>query len=94
MYKLSKDYKLLFKKICEGNEVACFVDYRYRTEAGFEKHPCRDICKIKRHGEYDIKIGARGISYGDIYPFNKKDGTEKDIFINSCKAANIEWIQP
>ena len=94
MYKLSKDYKLLFEKICDGHVAACFVDYMIRCGDGYKPHPIRDICQIKRKDEYEISISARGISYGNIYDFDSVHGTEEEVFINTCKAGNIEWIQP
>lgn len=90
MYKLSRDYKKLFELICEGHVAAAFVDYQFREDGTV----FRDICQIKRHKPYSINICARGISYGDIYPFMESDGAEEDVFIRSCAATNLEWIEP
>lgn len=90
-YNLSKDYELLFDKICEGIEIACFVDYSFRSLE--EKHPpCRDICLVRRRKEYDIDFLARGISYGSVCDFDKDEHSEKNLFLSECKRMNVEWI--
>jgi len=91
MYNLSRDYKKLFDLICEGKVAAAFVDYRFREAEGYVH---RDVCLVKRHGPFQINISARGISYGDIYPFMEKDGTEEEVFKRSCGWVNLEWIDP
>ncbi len=90
-YNLSKDYELLYSKICKGNEIACFVNYSFRSLEG--KHPpSRDICLIRRRKEYDIDFLARGISYGSVSDYWKDKNTEKEVFVSECKIMDIEWI--
>lgn len=90
MYNLSRNYKKLFDLVCEGKVAAAFVDYSFRQDgANF-----RDVCLVKRHKPFDINICARGISYGDIYPFMENDGTEEEVFKRSCGSVNLEWIDP
>lgn len=90
-YNLSKDYELLYEKICDGNEVACFVNYNLR---GFEDThpPCRDICVIKRRKAYDIDFLARGISYGSVSDYWKDTNTEKEVFLTECERMCVDWI--
>ncbi len=90
MYNLSKDYELLYKKICEGHEAFCLVNYDLRDG----KEPLRDPAKVRRFGEYDIQVGARGIGYGDVRTFHKDRGTEQELFIKECQRMNLEWVLP
>jgi hypothetical protein len=91
MYNLSSDHKLLFKKLCEGHTAACFVDHKPTSNS---TGTVQDICKCYRRGPYDIIVGSRGISYGDIMPFEKDEGTEEDLFIATCLSVNLQWISP
>ncbi len=90
MYKLSRDYKKLFNLIEKGAEIAAWADYRSINK----EKPLRDICSVKRWKPYQINIGSRGISYGDVYPFESEEGPEIDVFIQHCESANLEWIDP
>jgi hypothetical protein len=90
MYKLSKDYNLLFHFICNGGVAAGFVDYNFSGNPFIH----RDICMIKRSKPYDIYIGVRGMSYGTVYPFMENEGEEEDLFIKHCSGCNLEWIEP
>ncbi len=91
-YNLSNNYELLYKNICDGNEVACFVDYQFR---GLENKypPSRDICVVKRRKEYDIDFLVRGMSYGSVSDYWKDKNTEKEVFLSECERMNIEWIE-
>jgi len=92
-YNLSTDYEKLYEEIQDGNPVAAFVDYDYLGRDKSEE-ACRDICQIIRKGQYDIDFFVRGMSYMGIYPFLDKNYgvSEKEVFINSCKSTNLEWI--
>jgi len=90
LYKLSKDYTQLFKFLLEGNKVAAYVDYSFRNN----KKIHRDICQVHRKEAYSISIGVRGISYGEIFTFDKIEGEEEYLFILECKRINLEWISP
>lgn len=80
------DYECLYKKICKGEIVACFVDYT------FIDGTVRDVCACRRDGEYSVTLGARGITYGAIYPFHKKEGmNEKELFIQICEGLNLTY---
>ena len=87
MYKISRDYENLFELICKGFIVAAFVDYKFS-----DGQLARDICKIQRLEEWRIMIGVRGMSYGDIYPFDADHGTELEVFKRNCERMNLEWI--
>lgn len=90
-YNLSKDYELLYTKICAGSEIACFVNYNFRSLEG-KYPPSRDICLIRRRKEYNIDFLARGISYGGVDDFAKNKYSEKELFLSECKRMNVEWI--
>jgi len=88
-YSVSKDYNRLFDLITQGETIAAFVDFRFDKTM---PRPMRDLCKVQRHGPYKIRIGVRGIAYGGLEGFNRKDGDEKELFAGQCKALNLEWI--
>ena len=89
-YNLSKDYKKLFLEICKGECIVAYVDYKFTTD---RDHVCRDICTVEKKDDWYIDIGARGICYGHVYDYMKKDnGSEEDIFIRACETLNLEWI--
>lgn len=86
-YRLSKNYRILFALISAGEIIAAFVDYEL-----IEDEMLRDLCKVQRHGPYQIRIGVRGMQYGGLERFNEEDGDEKELFIAQCKALNLEWV--
>ena len=88
MYQFSTDYNELYRLICAGHIAVGFVDYRFC--AGDE--PMRDVVQIKRHGEGLISVGARGISYGSVHPFECENRPEKDVFISYCRSYNLAFI--
>lgn len=90
-YNLSKDYELLYNKVCEWNEIACFVNYSFRSLEG-KYPPSRDICLIRRRKKYDIDFLARGISYGGVSDFGKNTHSEKSLFLSECERMDVEWI--
>jgi hypothetical protein len=90
-YNLSKDYDLLYSKICDGYEIACFVNYNLRSLE--DKYPpMRDICLIRRRKAYDIDFLARGISYGSVSDYDKDKYSEKELFLSECERMDVEWI--
>lgn len=91
MYKLSTDYEQLFRMICEGHIAVGFVDYKF-DRGNQAEPPMRDVVQIKRQGEGDIFIGARGISYGSIYPFECQDQAEQNLFVRTCRAINLAFV--
>lgn len=91
MYQLSTDYEALFDLICEGHTAVGFVDYRF-DRGNPDEPPMRDVVQIRRHGEFNILIGARGIGYGSICPFQSKYGTEREVFVGTCRAINLGFI--
>lgn len=92
-YNFSKDYSKLYKLLCSGIEVAGYVDYQFRTSVG-KYPPSRDLCKIKRRGEYDIYFGVRGIEYGSVSEFHKKEDSELELLKLECERMNVEFIVP
>ena len=51
--------------------------------------------QVKRIGEYDIRIGVRNLSYGDVLQVERGRGLdEKELFIERCREVNLEWINP
>jgi hypothetical protein len=92
-YKLSSDYGTLLRLICEGKVIAAFTDYRLSADSE-HGDVARDICSVQRRGPYQIKIGVRGMEYAGLYPFNKKDGPEHDLFVQMCSTLNLKWIEP
>ena len=89
-YKLCSDYNELFDLIKEGEKVAAFVDYTFSDST----HVFRDVVAVRRDGPYQITIGVRGHGYGGLYPFNEKDGDEKELFIKDCEHMNLGWVKP
>lgn len=90
-YDLSRDYGLLFDKLCEGYCIVGFVDYNF-TSLKDKYPPSRDVVSIKRRAEFVISIGVRGIQYGGIECWHKYQGKERDVFIKECESLNLEWV--
>ena len=57
-------------------------------------NPYRDICEVRKTGEFEIMIAARGTGYGNVWPFMKEKGTEEEVFTRICTGCNLEWIDP
>lgn len=91
-YHLSRDYSKLYELICRGFRMAGWVDSFNRIDP--DETPLRDICEIRREEEYQIMISARGTGYGNVWPFMKDEGEERDLFIKICESCNLEWIDP
>jgi hypothetical protein len=85
VYNLSIDYDGLFNVLCSGEAVAGFVLYEGQLT---------DVCQLLRRGEFDIFIGARGIQYGGLYPYMRKHGNEREVFIKHCENIGLKWIEP
>ncbi|MDC9611662.1 hypothetical protein [Pseudoalteromonas sp. GABNS16H] len=92
LYNLSRDYAKLFHLICEGHRIAAWSDTFSMKDA--EGNPYRDICEVRRSGDYEIMISARGTGYGNVWPFMQEEGTEEEVFSKVCKGCNLEWIDP
>ena len=92
LYSLSKDYGKLFQLICEGQKIAAWSDTFRMKDA--EGNPYRDICEVRRSGDFEIMISSRGNGYGNVWPFMKDEGEEEDLFVKVCKRCNLEWIDP
>ncbi len=89
-YEYSKDYDVLYEKVCTGFEPLCLVDYDFIPKTG---KPSRDVCRIRRFDEFDIIIGARGIQYGGVGRWHQKGKiTERELFVTACKELNLEWV--
>jgi len=83
----NKDYNLLYEKVCSGEHVLAFVDYKYPGD----DEVYRDACKVYRcHG--NIIVGARGIEYCGIYSWHLEKDSEINLFIRMCERLNIEWV--
>lgn len=93
MYNLSQNYELLYQLICQGNQLACYVNYESGRIIPDRPAP-RDICKVWREKEFDIDFVARGISYGSVRSYDAKKGTEKEGFLRECVRMNVEFILP
>ena len=93
-FEYSRDYGALWDFICSGGKALAFVDYRFLDEPKDVK-PWRDPVQVQRIAPYQIKFAARGISYGDIYPFEQsKWPDEKELFFKACSNINLEWAKP
>ncbi|WP_157680754.1 hypothetical protein [Marinobacter nauticus] len=92
IYNLSKDYAKLFRLICDGQRIAAWADTFSMKDA--DGKPYRDICEVRRSGEYEIMISARGTGYGNVWPFQRDEGTEEAVFSKACAGCNLEWIDP
>jgi hypothetical protein len=88
-YSLSKDYKRLYELLCAGHTIVGFVDY---DRHGDNVEPIRDVVKIVRRREFDIMIGVRGCSYGDVFPYMKKTLSELEVLVSVCTVNNLEWV--
>lgn len=84
----SRDYSKLFDLICTSSVAVGWVDYRMHDDVT----ACRDVVQIKRHGEFDVFIGARGICYSSLNSFHRREGSEREVFIMMCVNLNLEWI--
>lgn len=88
-YTMSRDYEALYKHLCDGHDVFGLVDYEGFTQT------VRDVVHIRRHGPWDISIGARGITYGEVRRYHSENyETEFDAFVAQCSRANLEWVVP
>ena len=88
MYKLSKDYKLLYELIQKGN-VVCFVDYNFYRD---NSKPSRDICQCKKKAR-EIVFVSRGHEYGSVSDWNiDEKHSELDLFIKECQSLNVEFV--
>jgi len=95
MYRLSKDYDLLYSHLIEGKTIICYVDYDFMHDGS---RICRDICECKKFSEWNIQFQSRGFGYGGIDKFEKEDYnitiSEKEYFKKVCKSLNVEWVIP
>lgn len=87
MYKLSRNYKKLYKLINQGNTVICFVDFSFPGSKG---SPSRDICKASKN-EDRIYFYSRGCVYIPIESWEPKT---YDFFELLCMKYNVEWVKP
>lgn len=92
LYSLSKDYGKLFRSICEGQKIAAWSDTFSMKDS--DGRPYRDICEVRRNGEYEIMISCRGTSYGNVWPFMADESSEEEVFIKVCRGCDLEWIDP
>lgn len=92
LYTLSQDYEKLFQLIVAGHRVAAWSDtFSMQDEHG---QPYRDVCEVRRTGEYQIQISARGTGYGSVWPFMEEEGSEEAVFFKICQGCNLSWIDP
>jgi hypothetical protein len=91
-YNLSKDYERLFALICQGERVPAWAN----TYSMFDENgtPYRDICEVRRTQPYEILIGCRGTSYGNVWPFMRSEGPELDLFSRACRSCDLTWVDP
>ena len=90
MYNLSKDHDRLFDLLLEGHVAVGFTDNRH----DFSPDVVRDVCQIRRHGEYRIVASVRGCAYFSVDPWLKEDSalSERELFCGMCRDANLEWV--
>jgi len=53
---------------------------------------CRDFVRVVKLDFYDIIIGVRGCTFGNVSLFQRKEDTEANLFIKECERLNLEWI--
>lgn len=88
MYKLSKDYKLLYELIQKDN-VVCFVNYDLRRN---NTDFVRDICQCKKKTR-EIVFVSRGHEYGSVSDWNiDENHSELDLFLSECKSLDVEFV--
>jgi hypothetical protein len=90
---MSRDYSALYDLLVAGGEAFCLVDMKWKDE----DKPLRDSARIRRHEEWSIDVGARGICYGDIRPYHKRNGEFKDErkeLVAMCQRLSLEWLAP
>lgn len=82
----SKDYKMLFEWVKDGNNVPCFVDYIWdKTDRNCI--PMRDVAEVRYDQETGLfQVDARGIGYS-IYPIKTLE-----VFVQDCKRMNLEFV--
>lgn len=91
MYHLSTDFDRLYDLLLEGSEPVCFVDNKHDEAPRI----ARDVCRIRRIGEFRIVAASRGTIYFSVDPWHK-DGaapSEREIFCDMCRDANLEWVE-
>lgn len=90
MYKLSKDYKLLFDLI-QTDSVVCIVDYDFHRNG---KNLSRDICRCKKKETIDsISFVSRGHQYGGVEDWMVDENSSLyDLFVQECESLNVEFI--
>lgn len=92
-YNLSYDYKKLYQFVCSGFVIVGFVDYK--DKIGNEEYFFRDVCQIRKLGEFEIHFFSRGKNYGSIDQNLrdwKKGITEEELFCLVCKTHNLGFI--
>jgi hypothetical protein len=92
-YAMSRDYEALYDLLCKGGEAFCLVDMDWNDGTP----PSRDAARIRRREEWYIDVGARGICYGGVRPYHKRNGEFKDEFKEmeaKCQRLNLEWLAP
>ena len=92
MYKLSKDYNLLYQLI-ETGAIVCFVNYDFtRSRTDF----ARDVCQCKRTKSNEITFVSRGHEYGSVskWEIEVEKATELDLFLCECKSLDVAFINP
>ena len=88
-YNYSKDYDALYDFICAWNEALCLVNSEYDLDG-------RDVCKCKKHNDYNISFKDSWHYFGGVYREKQKlkSESEKDLFIKECNSLNVEWVIP
>ncbi len=81
MFSLSRDYQKAFELIKSGDRLVCLLDY----------DGCKDVAIARTNEAYgDLIIGARGISYLHLLPFQ----ASLEPFLVHCDRLNIEFFLP
>lgn len=87
LYHLSTDYSKLFQHLLAGHEAAGFITTKDYDDG--------DVVAIRRLAPWRIIMGSRGISHGDVFPFDAESGkSEEEVFAGACRGCGLRWIDP
>jgi hypothetical protein len=91
-YKVSKDYKKLFRLI-KTQRIVCFVNTDRKGAADWDGYILQDVCQSQAiQSDSKADISSRGFGYITAFQFGDLS-VEKD-FIEQCMQASLEYIDP
>ncbi len=78
------DLQKIWGKIQAGEQIPCWVDFRFNSNDK-EEAPCRDIAKARKNAANDtVSIGVRGIEYTYVLNYS--------LFAREVERLNIVFV--